>query len=64
MMTEEGTRSIIVAVKHLGRWLIAKAVPSQTTDVVLRFSVESIVANFGKERTSLSAQGPAFTSRA
>lgn len=47
VMTRGENRFIIVSVAHLSKGLIAKALPSQAADVVVRFFVESIVANFG-----------------
>lgn len=64
MKTNEGNRFIIVGVQHLCRWLVAKALPSQTADVAVRLLVDNIVATFGSPRKMLSDQGPAFTSGA
>lgn len=53
ILAKGGNRFINVGVEHLSRWLTARALPSQTAHVAVRFIVDSAVENFGSPRTLL-----------
>ena len=59
--TPSGKRYILIAVKHLTGWPIAKATVTSTAEEVLKFVKEEIIYCFGLSRVVVSDNATCFT---